>query len=130
LPALAYYARFRQVSRSRRDDGVEVLHPRFLSGPGYSLHNLEALTYALAAVPAVHSLRRRFPFDLIHAHFGYPDGVVACALGRKHGVPVVITEHAPWVPWMERYPLVRAQAAWAARTCSAHVAVSQYLRDS
>jgi glycosyltransferase involved in cell wall biosynthesis len=75
-------------------------------------------------------LHRRFPFDLIHAHFTYPDGVVACLLGRKYGVPVVITEHSLWLPWMEQYPLVRRQAVWAANACAAHLAVSESLRQS
>lgn len=32
-------------------------------------------------------------FDVIHAHFAYPQGYVAVKLGRKFGVPVVITTH-------------------------------------
>jgi glycosyltransferase involved in cell wall biosynthesis len=131
LPALGsldYYGRHRRVPRRRWDGPVEVFHPRMLIGPGSSTRVLEALAYALAAVPAVRRLRREFPFDLIHAHFTYPDGVVARLLGRRYGVPVVITEHAPWLPWMDEAPLIRRQAVWAARTCDAHIPVSSYVR--
>jgi teichuronic acid biosynthesis glycosyltransferase TuaC len=127
---LVDFARYARVRRRRLDGDVEVLHPALLTGPGYTLHNIESVTYALAALPTVHRLRRRFAFDLIHAHFGYPDGVVACALGRKYRVPVVMTEHAPWLPWMQRYPLVRHQAVWAAKSCAAHIAVSRSLRET
>ncbi len=127
--ALAHYARFRRVHPRRWDGAVEVFHPRLLTGPGYSLHNVEVLPYALAVLPTVHRLRSRFAFDLIHAHFTYPDGVVACLLGRMYGAPVVITEHAPWLPWMEQYPLVRRQAVWAARACASHIAVSRSVRQ-
>jgi teichuronic acid biosynthesis glycosyltransferase TuaC len=127
---LRSYARYRAIDRQWWDGPVEVLHPRLLTGPGYRLHNVEVAPYALAVIPVVRRLQRRFPFDLIHAHFGYPDGVVANMLGRMYGVPVVMTEHAPWLPWMERYPLVRRQATWAAQACAAHIAVSQSLRDS
>ena len=32
-------------------------------------------------------------FDLIHAHFSWPSGVVAVKLKQSYSVPVVITEH-------------------------------------
>lgn len=128
IARLAYFERFRRVARRRWDGPVEVLHPRMVVGPGASTVALEPLSYALAAGPAVSRLRRRFPFDMIHAHFTYPDGIVACMLGRRYGVPVMITEHAPWLPWMERAPLVRRGAAWAAHTCDALVPVSNYVR--
>lgn len=31
--------------------------------------------------------------DVIHAHTGLPDGIVAAAVGRDLGIPVVVTEH-------------------------------------
>lgn len=127
---LAYYTQFRRVMPQAWHDTVEVIYPRMLTGPGYSMHSFEAAGYALATMPAVRRLRSRFTFDIIHAHFGYPDGVVACLLGRRYDVPVVITEQAPWLPWLQQYPLVRRQAVWAARTCAVHIAVSQSLRQS
>jgi hypothetical protein len=80
-------------------------------------------------LPTVHRLRRDFPFDVIHAHVTYPDGVVAVLLGYLYGIPVIITEQATWLPWMHQQRLVRRQALWAARGCNAHIAVSQAVRD-
>lgn len=37
--------------------------------------------------------RKQIKFDLIHAHFAYPQGYVAAKLGQKFNVPVVITTH-------------------------------------
>jgi glycosyltransferase involved in cell wall biosynthesis len=99
-----------------------------LLGPGNTMHDVESIAYAAAVAPTARRLRDRFAFDLIHAHFTYPDGVVACRLGRAHGVPVVISEHAPWLPWMQHRPIVRRQAIWAARSCASHVPVSNYVR--
>src|SRR5258708_2282387 len=90
------YSRFRSVERRRRDDGVEVHHPRFVAGPGYSTHRIEWLLYYAGIRRTVAKIHREFPFDLIHAHFTYPDGVVATQLGRRYRVPVVITEQNPW----------------------------------
>ena len=36
-------------------------------------------------------MRRRFPFELIDAHFGFPDGIAAWLLAGSLGVPYVVT---------------------------------------
>ena len=37
--------------------------------------------------------RNQIRFDLIHAHFVWPNGYVAVRLGEEHGVPVIVTAH-------------------------------------
>ncbi len=131
LPRFARrFTRFREIPGREIRSGIPVWHPRFLSGPGYSLHNFEGMATYLGIRPAVDRLRRHFPFDLIHAHFVYPDGAAAARLGRRYGVPVVITEHALWQPWLDHYPRVRRQAVEAVRQASFQLVASRYLRDS
>ena len=43
-------------------------------------------------------------------------GVAAVALGKRYGVPVVISEHIPWTAWGEEFAPVRARAAGAPHT--------------
>ena len=130
LAAASDFTKFRRVPKVETRRGVEVLHPRFAVGPGGRLLALEARTYMLGVRGQVRELRRRVPFDLIHAHFTYPDGVVAVALGQRYRVPVVVTEHAPWLPWMDASPAVRKQAVAAAAQIAAHIAVSSSVRDT
>src|SRR6185503_11663756 len=63
-----------------------------------------------------------------HAHFTYPDGVVAAHLARRYDVPLVITEHNPWTPWMNDYPSVGRRAVRAAKQSACHIVVSDYVR--
>src|SRR5713226_304513 len=125
-----YYARLRSIPRHCSWDGVEVFYPRYLVGPGYSLRSVEWATYYLAARRQADQLRREFPFDLIHAHFTYPDGCAAVRLGRRFQVPVIITEHVPWGPWMDSSAIVLRQAIRAVRECTLLVAVSTSVRHS
>lgn len=127
LERLSPFRALRGVPRTAWDGDVEVVHPRMLIGPGSTTHQLESAAYAAAALPSVRRLAHRFAFDLIHAHFTYPDGVVAALLGRRYGVPVIISEHAPWLPWMDTMRLVRRQAVWAVRSSAALVPVSRYV---
>lgn len=116
--------RWRQVPQSWSDDGVPVHHPRVPSLPGNLLHALEA---RLAYVPTrrlTDRLHRDSPFDLIHAHFIFPDGVMAARLGERYGVPVVTTEHSLWSPWLDEHPSVRAQVNRAVSRLAAITVVS------
>jgi glycosyltransferase involved in cell wall biosynthesis len=44
--------------------------------------------------PFADGLARRAPIDLVHAHTGVPDGLVAAAAAERLDVPLVVTEHA------------------------------------
>jgi glycosyltransferase involved in cell wall biosynthesis len=110
-------------------NGITVHYPRLLTGPRLSLYNLEAKAYYLSVRRLVARLRGEFPFDLIHAYFSYPDGVVAARLARLFGVPVVVTEQVPWRPWMDDFPQVRRQALSADPDITSYVAVSRSVRD-
>lgn len=128
---LIKYSRFSRVDKYSCNDGIETFYPRFLVGPGRSLYITEALMYYMGVRNTVKKLYKTFAFNLIHAHFSYPDGVVAALLGRHYKVPVVITEHAPWKPnWMDNQRLVRWQAVWAAKECKVLIAVSNSVKDT
>ena len=124
------YSRFRRVESRCWREGVEVFRPAMPMGPGYSTYRFESALYYMAVRRLVARLRRDFPFELIHAHFTYPDGVAAVELGKRYRVPVVITEHIPWDVWSEKYPGVLARAARAAGECACHISVSESVRKS
>jgi glycosyltransferase involved in cell wall biosynthesis len=94
------------------------------------MHRLEWAMYYLAVRGLVRRLHRRFPFDLIHAHFTYPDGVAGAQLARRYGVPLIITEQVRWRPWMDNYPGVRCRALQAIHQSTFPIAISSMVRDS
>ncbi|MEO6697631.1 MAG: glycosyltransferase [Gammaproteobacteria bacterium] len=83
--------------RHEIQDGIEVLHPRFFSVPGL-FKSWDGLFMALGSLPTLLRLKRRFAFDLIDAHFAYPDGYAATLLGKWLKVPVTITLRGTEVP--------------------------------
>lgn len=130
LPGPYSFRRFREVPAQEWRDGIQVFHPRFLTGPGYSTHDFDAQAFYWGVQKTVDRLWREESFDLIHAHFIYPDGVAAARLARRYGVPLVVTEHAFWHPWLDQYPRVRKKAVAAAESSAFHIAVSQSVRRS
>lgn len=88
------------------------------------------LTMALAARRAIGELRRQGgDFDLIDAHFLYPDGVAAVLLGAWFGKPVVITARGSDANVAARERIAGMCIRWAAHRAAALIAVSTALRD-
>jgi teichuronic acid biosynthesis glycosyltransferase TuaC len=127
---LATMRRFRSVERTRTDAGVTVHHPRVPAGPGQLLHAFDARLAYGTLRREILALHRVAPFDLIHSHFIYPEGVIASRIGVELGMPVVSSEHAMWRPWLDRHPSVRRQVEHALPNIARITAVSEALRAS
>ncbi|HEY3570320.1 MAG TPA: glycosyltransferase [Thermoanaerobaculia bacterium] len=114
------------VPREEDQDGVQVLHPRFLSFPGF-LKCLDGLLMFLWALPTVIRLRRDFRFELIDAHFVYPEGLAAALLGLVLRVPVTLTLRG-MLPLLVPFRLRRPQLRFALKRAARVIAVSESLK--
>jgi teichuronic acid biosynthesis glycosyltransferase TuaC len=112
-------------SREMQGDLI-VHHPKAFSVPGI-FKALDGLFYFLSVVWTVARIRRQFRFDLIDAHFAYPDGLAACLLGRVFGCPVTVTLRGTIVP-LSRYRLRRVQIARTLASVGQIFAVSESLK--
>ena len=116
-----------RASRVEQQGGLTVHHPRFFSLPRYGKF-LDGFFYAVSLIPHLVRLRRRFAFEVIDAHFAFPDGVAAVLLARVFRCPVVITLRGSIVR-LSGYHLHRPQLRWALNRAQRVVAVADYLRQ-
>ena len=118
---------FRPLAPSTEvQDGIEVRHPRFLSVPG-SFKWLDGIFMALGSLPTMLRLKRSFGFNVIDAHFAYPDGYAATLLGRWLHVPVTITLRGTEVP-LSRDPPRRRRIVKALQRATRIFSVSDSLK--
>ncbi|HEX9771842.1 MAG TPA: hypothetical protein VGA44_00130, partial [Steroidobacteraceae bacterium] len=75
-PRFGSYAEFARVARQETLAGIEVHHPRYVVLPKLGMSLAPALM-ALGVRDCVARLHRARGFDLIDAHYFYPDGVAA-----------------------------------------------------
>jgi glycosyltransferase involved in cell wall biosynthesis len=115
--------------RREVQEGIVVWHPRFLAVPGL-LRTLDGFAMAAGSVLLLRRLKREFGFEVIDAHFAYPDGYAASLLGRWFKVPVTITLRGTEVPHArhpgKRRRMLRALAS-AARVFSVAEALKRHL---
>ncbi len=128
-PRFGAYARLAQTSRQELRNGIEVFHPRYLTLPWAGMY-LQPFSMALGAVS---SLRRRMrsggDFDVIDAHYVYPDGVAAALLAGWLSKPLVITARGSDVNLLARFAWPRRLITWAASRADRLVTVSTALAD-
>ncbi len=68
---------------------IPVLHP------GGRLPARVAIdAHAALLAPFATALAERWPFDLVHAHVGIPDGAAAARVAAALGLPLLVTEHS------------------------------------
>jgi len=123
------YARFARAPRSEERHGLAVAHPRYVLVPRIGMASAPWFL-ACAAWPALRRMRAEgFDFDVIDAHYFYPDGVAAAELARRFDVPLVVTARGSDVTLLSRYALPRRMIVWAARQAAGIVTVCQALKD-
>ncbi|MGH8191887.1 MAG: glycosyltransferase [Rhodanobacteraceae bacterium] len=122
------YATFARVPLRELRHGIRVLHPRYAVIPKVGMNVAPSLMFR-ALAPVFRKLADRAKFDVIDAHYFYPDGVAAARLGAAVGKPVVITARGSDVTWLSRYRYPRRQIQKAAASAAAVVTVSGALKD-
>ena len=121
------YARMARTPPCEVRHGVELLHPRYLLLPKVGM-TLAPLLMALGAWGALRRLLDSgFDFDLIDAHYYYPDGVAAAILGALFAKPVTVTARGTDINLIPDYRWPRKLLQWAGSRASASIGVSAAL---
>lgn len=123
----SYAAHARVPARERRH-GIEVLHPRYPVIPKVGM-NLAPGLMARAVLPLLRRLQNVVPgFDLIDAHYLYPDGVAAVLLGQRLDLPVVMSARGSDVTRIAAFAQPRRRILQAIARARATITVSSALR--
>lgn len=128
-PRFGNYAQFAKVPASEVRSGIEVLHPRYPVIPKVGMTVAPSLLAAAARPVLGRMIDEGFDFDLIDAHYFYPDGVAAAMLGKYFNKPVVITARGSDITLIPNYRLPRRMIQWAARRAAGVITVCNALRD-
>ena len=123
------WSRYASAPRAETRHNVSIDHPRYLVIPRVGM----AVAPALLARAGLAALRRLIAdghgFDLIDAHYVYPDGVAAVRIGAAAGLPVVITARGSDVTQLPDYAAPRRQIEAAIDRAAALIAVSGALGE-
>lgn len=128
-PRWGSYARLAATPLRERRHDIDVLHPRYLLPPRMGMTVAPALL-ALGALGAMRQLLSEgFDFDVLDAHYLYPDVVAGALLARWFGRPLAATARGSDVNQIADYALPRIMMRWAVGQTRACIGVSRALCD-
>jgi glycosyltransferase involved in cell wall biosynthesis len=121
--------KFSQVFPIEVRDGIEVYHPRYYMVPKVGM-TLYGVMMFLSVLQTVRTVQKVFDFDLIDAHFVYPDGFAAVLLGWFFGKPVVVSARGSDINLYSKFPVIRKILQYTLRKADKTIAVCQALKDA
>ena len=127
-PRFGAWSRFAMAPAEEERHGLRVLHPRYVVVPRIGMSIAPGLLYAAAAPALRRLLRAGLGVDVIDAHYLYPDGVAAVMLGRRFGLPVVMTARGSDVTQLPDHRAPRRMIRWAMARADAMISVSAGLK--
>ncbi len=95
---------FSQVTQQEIIEGLEVYHPRYFMTPKVGMV-FYGLMMFLSALPVLKKIQ--MDFDLIDAHYVYPDGFAATLLGKFFKKPVVVSARGSDINLYGEFPIIR-----------------------
>lgn len=123
------YAQFASTPGFETRNGIEVYHPRYFLPPKVGM-NLAPYTLARAALPTIRKLiNSGYDFDLIDAHYYYPDGVAASFIAKALGKPFLVTARGTDLNLIPEYENPRKMILETAEHASASIGVCKALMD-
>ena len=129
-PRFGRYATYAAVPRLETRHGLEIHHPRYPVIPKIGSRFAPVFLYRAAKRVLDRMARQGAPkFDLIDAHYFYPDGVAAARLAREFDIPLLITGRGTDLTLIPQSPPERAQIQWAGKQASALITVCEDLRQ-
>jgi glycosyltransferase involved in cell wall biosynthesis len=125
-------AKAARAARWTEVDGVPVLYFPFLAPiyPSEWWGMYGHRTYRWRVSRFAGRLRRRFRFDLVHAHTAFLDGTGAAAVARRYRVPMVLTEHTGPFSVITETRDMRAATEAAVNSADLILPVSAHLAQS
>jgi teichuronic acid biosynthesis glycosyltransferase TuaC len=123
------YADMARTPHRESHHGIDVLHPRYLVIPKIGM-NLTPFFLALSARNSIALLLKEgFDFDVIDAHYYYPDGVAAALLAAHFRKRLTITARGTDLNLIPDHWWPRKLMQWAARRADASIGVCDALMD-
>jgi len=117
----------RKIPATHTADGLAVHHPKFFYLPGL-LKWLDGFFLFLSVITCIRRLRRTFDFDVIDAHFAFPEGFAAVLLGKCFARSVVVTLRGAEITLLT-FKLRTRLMAWSLPRANRVIAVSNQLAE-
>jgi teichuronic acid biosynthesis glycosyltransferase TuaC len=129
LLALGEKGKLADVNRFENRFDINIHHPRYLVIPKIGMI-LTPFFLAFSSFLAIQKVMRDgYQFDVIDAHYFYPDGIAAVMVARLLKKPVVITARGTDLNLIPQFAIPRKMIQWAIKKSDHMITVCEALRQ-
>jgi teichuronic acid biosynthesis glycosyltransferase TuaC len=121
--------KFASIPRNERFGGFDVDHPRYVVIPNAAMA-IHGISMFAGTLPQVRRRLGAMQYDLIDAHYIYPDGVAAVMLGKLFRKPVVVSARGTDINQFPQFHTIRPMVRRVLSGADGLIAVSQSLKDA
>ena len=123
------YGALARVPHKESRHGIDITHPRYVVLPKVGMLSAPMLMAKAARATIGRILDEGYDFDVIDAHYFYPDGVAAVMLGKYFNKPVTVTARGTDINLIPQFALPRKMILWAAQNAKGIITVCNALKD-
>lgn len=130
VPGWTRGQRWNRYSQAQKEEFVgklRVHHPRYPIVPRISMPIHGRLMF-LGMRSLARKLHQAKPFDLIDAHYVYPDGFAAVMLAKRLNIPVVVSARGTDINLFPSFRTIRPMIRWTLQNCNGIISVSSALK--
>ncbi len=122
------YSQYVDVPAIEKRNETVVYHPRYLVIPKIGML-VTPLFLALSILWCIRKVKKSgYDFELIDAHYFYPDGVAVALVAKILKIPFVISARGSDINLIAEYKWPRKMILWAAKHAKASITVSSALK--
>ena len=123
------YSKLIDIPRFEVRHGIDIFHPRYVVIPKIGMLITPFLLAFSIWCEAKRLQRQGYQFDLIDAHYYYPDGIAAAIVSILLKKPLTITARGTDINLIPRFRLPRKMIVWASNVAYFNLAVCDALRQ-
>ena len=129
FPAPAKWKKLTRIPLLEEQFGIEISHPRYLITPKIGMVKYGDWM-ARGTLPTIEKIQNQgFDFQVIDAHFTYPDAFAAIKLGRHFNIPVVVTAHGSDISRNKLMPNIAPLLREVMHAATRLIAVSEEIKQ-
>ena len=125
--------RYKGLPRIEKTENFSIRRVPCIRHSQVICHSHEMITYLCSALPTALQMISGNTYDIIHAHFIFPDGILAYLLSKMTGIPYLITSHGSDVPgfnpdrFMLLHKLLNPFWKTVVRSCSRVICITRFI---
>jgi glycosyltransferase involved in cell wall biosynthesis len=125
---LGKWYEFSKIKKKEVMQGITIYHPRYLLIPKISML-IHGLSMFLSSIRTIKKIKKEFLFDLIDAHYVYPDGFAGMLLSRYSDKPFVVSARGTDINQFSNFRIIKAMICKTLKESQYIISVCNALKD-